>query len=75
MAYTLSNKLALSALKEPFTAREIVRPGWSGLTDIKLVEGALGELEDAGWVRSAASDTTQGRPTKKYNLNPAVVKK
>jgi len=75
LAYTLSNKLVLSTLKEPFTVREIVRTGWSGLNDIKLIEGALEELEDAGWVRSVVPNTIQGRPTKKYNLNPAVIKK
>ena len=75
LAYTLSNKLVLSTLKEPFTVREIVRTGWSGLNDIKLIEGALDELEDTGWVRSVVPNTIQGRPTKKYNLNPAVIKK
>jgi len=39
LAYTLSKKLLLSALKEPFTAREIVRPQWSGLTDKKHIVG------------------------------------
>ena len=71
----LGEKLIASAIKEPFTAREIERKGWSGLTDSKLVEDALVELEDAGWVRITASDTRTGRPTKFYNLNPALVKK
>jgi hypothetical protein len=71
----LGEKLIASAIKEPFTAREIERKGWSGLTDSKLVEDALVELEDAGWVRITASDTRTGRPTKFYNLNPALTTK
>jgi hypothetical protein len=71
----LGEKLIASAIKEPFTARKIERKGWSGLTDSKLVEDALVELEDAGWVRITASDTRTGRPTKFYNLNPALTTK
>ena len=75
LASVLVKKLTSSSLKNLFTVREVLRRGWSGLTDKDLVEDALAELEDAGWVRSMASDTLQGRPTKKYNLNPAVLKK
>ncbi|MDB2421867.1 YfjI family protein [Paracoccaceae bacterium] len=71
----LGEKLIASAIKEPFTAREIERKGWSGLTDRKLVEDALAELEEAGWIRGTASDTRTGRPTKFYNLNPALTTK
>ena len=75
LASRLGKKLIASTIKEPFTAREILRRKWSGLTDSKLVEDALVELEDAGWVRITASDTRTGRPTKFYNLNPALTKK
>ena len=75
LASMLAKKLIASAIKEPFTAREILRRGWSGLTEKNFVEGALAELEDAGWVRITASDTKTGRPTTWYNLNPAVLEK
>ena len=75
LASMLGKKLKTSAIKEPFTAREILRRGWSGLTEKNSVEGALAELEDAGWVRITASDTKTGRPTTWYNLNPAVLEK
>ena len=75
LASLLVKKLASSSLGNPFTVREVLRRGWSGLTDKNLVEDALVELEDAGWVRSMVSDTVQGRPTKKYNLNPAAFNK
>ena len=75
LASRLGKKLIASTIKEPFTAREILRRKWSGLTDSKLVEDALIELEDAGWVRITASDTRTGRPTKFYNLNPALTTK
>jgi hypothetical protein len=75
LAQALGKRLISSAIKEPFTVREVLRRGWSGLTDKKLLEDALAELEDAGWVRSIASDATTGRSTTWYNLNPAVFEK
>ena len=45
----LGEKLIASAIKEPFTAREIERKGWSGLTDRKLVEDALAGI-GRGWL-------------------------
>jgi hypothetical protein len=36
---------------ERFTARDVVRSGWKGLTDPRAVEAAIGELEARGWLR------------------------
>lgn len=41
LASTLGEKLKASVIKDPFTAQEILRRGWSGLTDKNLVEDAL----------------------------------
>ena len=71
----LGEKLIASAIKEPFTAREIERKGWSGLTDSKLVEDALVELEEAGWIKGTPNRPATGRPTILYNLNPALTTK
>ena len=38
LASRLGKKLIASTIKEPFTAREILRRKWPGLTDSKLVE-------------------------------------
>ena len=75
LASRLGKKLIASTIKEPFTAREILRPQWSGLTDSKLVEDALVELEEAGWIKGTPNKPATGRPTILYNLNPALVKK
>ena len=64
-----------STIKEPFTAREILRRKWSGLNDKQLVEDALAELEEAGWIKGTSSKPATGRPTILYNLNPALFKK
>ena len=75
LASILGKKLETSAIKEPFTAREIERKGWLGLTDSKLVEDALVELEEAGWTKGTPYKPATGRPTILYNLNPALAKK
>ena len=75
LASRLGKKLIASTIKEPFTAREILRPQWSGLTDSKLVEDALVELEEAGWIKGTPNKPATGRSTILYNLNPALVKK
>jgi hypothetical protein len=73
----LLDRLRLTAdLPCPFTARDIYRRGWSGLSDAAVVEAALGVLETHGWVRSFEPDTgsTGGRPTHVYHLHPQLTR-
>lgn len=50
-------KMQKGDLKSPFTAREVYRPGWSGLTESRDVREALEVLEDHGWVWSQRQKT------------------
>jgi putative DNA primase/helicase len=50
----------------PFTARVVYNNSWSGLADAKTVHGAIGLLEDKGWVKTEA----QGRTKKSHLVYP-----
>jgi hypothetical protein len=52
-------------LGETFTARDVYRRGWSGLTDAGAVAEGLNVLAEYGHVRESAIDTG-GRPTVLY---------
>lgn len=60
-------KLRVGALGESFRARDVYRPGWSGLTDREMVEKALDMLAGLHWLTEATIDTG-GRPTTIYTL-------
>jgi hypothetical protein len=62
-------RLRKSDLSMPFTARDIHRPGWSGLTDIEQVQSGLDLLADFDWL-SCDKVLTGGRPRLLYRLNP-----
>jgi len=53
------------------TARDIHQQGWSHLTNRTVVGEALDLLVDHGWL-AQRQETTGGRPTTKYYINPAV---
>jgi hypothetical protein len=58
-----------------FTARDVSRKEWGGLTEPDHVDAALNYLENvAGWIRGEeiAPGSRGGRPTKSYLLNPKV---
>lgn len=50
-----------------FSAREVYRRGWSGLTDRELVHAALDMLAMHGWLAETHADTG-GRPTTTYTV-------
>lgn len=56
-------------LPEPFTARDVYRNQWSGLSDRDAVRDALDMLADYGHLIAETPDTG-GRPTVVYRLNP-----
>ena len=56
-----------------FTARDIQRKGWSGLTDKARVATGLAALLDADWLGSSQMETG-GRPTTIYTANPKALK-
>jgi len=57
------------ALPDAFTARDVYRPQWSGLTDRDTVREALLLLEDHAYLVSERL-STGGAPTIVYSVNP-----
>src|SRR5216683_8022089 len=58
-------------LASPFTAREVYRNEWTGLTEPRIVQGALEGLEELGWIRAEAMRARDGgRPTVRFRINP-----
>ena len=62
-AALLATKLTRGRLVSPFTAREVYRNDWTGLTEARVVQGALECLEELGWIRpEAVRGDDGGRP-------------
>lgn len=60
-------------LPSPFTAKNVYRNHWAGLSRREDVEAALAVLDDYGWVRGRKVDTG-GRPTVHYSHHPSLRK-
>jgi putative DNA primase/helicase len=73
-ARLLIEKIKSGALKDTFTARDVYRNQWAGLTTASETAEPLSLLEDFGWLRSVAvkSPPLGGRPTVHYIVNPKV---
>ncbi len=70
-AALLASKIAGGQLVSPWTAREVYRHKWTGLTEPRVVQGALECLEELGWIRAeAVRATSGGRPTVRFHVNP-----
>ena len=63
---------SMRKLHEGFTARDVVRKGWTGLKTTLQAESALAVLEEHGWVVGADTTENIGRPTTKYYINPHI---
>ena len=72
-AHALAKKLP-TLIKEPFTARDVYRKGWTDLTDSLDVQRAVELLLDYGWLWAEEREIKIGRPTKVYLVNPAALK-
>jgi putative DNA primase/helicase len=66
-ARTIIDKARAAALPEVFTARDVYRNQWAGLSDRTAVGDALDLLAAHGWLTEATIDTG-GRPTATYGL-------
>lgn len=72
-ARTLSRRLMDRKLpSDGFTARDVVRKGWTQLKTTLQAEAALQVLEDHGWVVSSDSAENIGRPTTRFFVNPKI---
>ena len=73
-ACMLGRRLAEGKLEDGFTARDVVRKGWTGIGSTVQAETALTILEEHGWVQSADINDQPGRPTTRYFINPRIRK-
>ncbi len=72
-ARTLSRRLLARKLPvDGFTARDVVRKGWTGLKTSLQAEAALAVLEEHGWVVGSDTAENVGRPTTRYYINPSI---
>ncbi|WP_292455018.1 YfjI family protein [Methylibium sp.] len=66
-ARAILGKARSGALPDPFTARDVYRKDWAGLSDRQTVADALDVLAVHGWVWEATAETG-GRKTTIYGL-------
>lgn len=61
-------------LEHGFTARQLIRKGWKGLTISDEVLDALEVLIEHDWLRRETIESTGqgGRPTERYYINPRI---
>ena len=70
----LGEKIRKRKLSNPFTARDVYRPRWTGLTEGADVASALEVLGELQWLLAERVDSVAvgGRPTTRYHINPKV---
>ncbi len=63
----------LGQLPDPFTARDVYRKQWSGLSSPADAEAALARLEERNWIRAEDEPANEkgGRPMTSYWKHPA----
>lgn len=66
-ARTIIDKARAASLPDAFTARDVYRNQWAGLSDRAAVADALDVLAAHGWLTEATIETG-GRPTATYSL-------
>ena len=72
-AAVLATKITHGRLASPFAARDVYRNEWTGLTEPRVVQGALEGLAELGWIRAEAVRARDGgRPTVRFRLNPRL---
>ena len=74
VAHAIWGKVLDESLEpEGFSANDVCRPCWSGLTDRKIVKSAMDSLEDKKWLlRVDAAGPVVGRPSTRFRVNPAA---
>ena len=60
-------------LSDGFSARDIRRKEWSGLTEVDLIRAGLELLADFDWVEPRTT-CTGGRPRVTYTISPKAVR-
>ena len=73
-AAVLATKIRSGRVASPFTAREVYRNEWAGLTEPRIVQGALEGLAELGWIRPETVRALDGgRPTVRFRINPRLL--
>ena len=67
----LAERLLKGEFAEGFTCRALMLKGWSGLSTREQAQAAIDALVEFGWI-SETEVRNGGRPTVKYQLNPAA---
>jgi putative DNA primase/helicase len=71
-ARELADKIMKGKLPAEFSLRDVYRPQWSALTTPDDARAALRILEDASWVRPVGFQDGPGRPSERWETNPAL---
>lgn len=71
-AHELARRIKARELPSVFAARDVYRNQWTGLTTPEFVRKGADVLVDLHWLREIHDDTTGGRPSSRYETNPAV---
>jgi hypothetical protein len=71
-ARALGGHIQGSDLPSPFRARDVYRPGWTGLSSPETAAAAVSVLVDLDWLRAEEirSGPSGGRPSVRYHINP-----
>lgn len=70
----LAKKILAGELPQTFTAREVYRHGWTGLTSATAVETAQEALAEYHW-GAIIQETTGGRPKAAFVVSPLILAK
>ncbi len=70
-AVRLAEKIHARALNDPFTLRDVYRPGWNRLTTVEQAQAAVNVLVDHEWLRPK-TEKTNGRSRTSYAINPKL---
>jgi hypothetical protein len=71
-AWAIWRRIKKGDLPQPFTARDIQRKGWSGLSQGDRVAAGLAALLDANRLRAVKLETG-GRPSITYHVHPKAL--
>ena len=71
-ARAILEKVKAGKLPPTFKPRDVLRKGWSGLTDSGAVQGALDVLDEYGWLHAETTRPKTGRPSTVYHVHPSL---
>jgi putative DNA primase/helicase len=72
VAGILLGKIRQGALPATFSARDVIRKGWTALSTPDDVREAMAILIDHGWIREDLDTQTGGRPKLTYLVHPSL---